>query len=175
MAGKTLVLGIGNTLLCDEGAGVHTVRCLEAGTCGRIPADDVEFLDAGTLSFTLATRLEEAGALIVIDAARFDAAPGSVRVIEGEAMDAFLDRQRRLSVHEVSLVDLLQILRLTGTLPRRRALVGIEPASLDWGETPSEPVARAIPRAAAAVIELIERWQRSPVSVNAPVAEIDRP
>jgi hydrogenase maturation protease len=156
--------------MCDDGVGVHTVRCLEAGSGGRVSADGIEFLDAGTLSFTLTTRLEAAGALIVIDAARFDAVPGSVRVIEGEAMDAFLDRPRRLSAHDVSLVDLLRILRLTGTLPPRRALVGIEPASLGWGETPSEPVARAIPRAAAAVIELIERWRCAPVSVNVPAA-----
>lgn len=154
---KMLVLGIGNTLLSDEGVGVHVVRSLEAGARSR-HGPEIEFLDAGTLSFALAPRLERATALIVIDAAQFDAAAGTVRVIEGEAMDAFLGRQRKLSVHEVGLVDLLQILRLTGTLPARRALVGVQPQWVDWSDSPTEPVARAIPVACDMVMDLIDRW-----------------
>jgi hydrogenase maturation protease len=152
-----LVLGVGNTLLRDEGAGVHTVRYLEAHAA---EPDDVELVDAGTLSFTLAPAVERATGLIVIDAARMGEPPGTVRVLEGEVMDAFLGRHRKLSVHEVSLADLLQIARLTGALPPRRALVGIEPESLDWGEAPSEAVANAIPFAAAQARKLLSRWRR---------------
>lgn len=157
MSEKTLVLGIGNTLLSDEGVGVHIVRSLEA-SARSCRGPEIEFLDAGTLSFILAPRLEEAGALIVIDAAQLDAAPGTVRVVEGEAMDDFLGRHRKLSVHEVSLLDLLQILRLTGTLPARRALVGVQPQLVDWSDRPTEPVARAIPVACDVVMDLIDRW-----------------
>lgn len=155
MSARTLVLGMGNTLLRDDGAGVHAVRYLR-GHAGETP--DAEFLDVGTLSFTLAGAIEDADRLIIIDAARMDRPPGTVQVFEGEDMDRFLQRNRRLSVHEVSLVDLLAIARLTGLLPERRALIGIEPQSFDWGETPTEPVAQAIPAASAAVLELIERW-----------------
>jgi hydrogenase maturation protease len=150
-----LVLGMGNTLLTDDGAGVHAVRLLQEQV-GERP--DTEFLDVGTLSFTLAAAIEDAGRLIIIDAARMEQAPGTVRVFEGEEMDRFLSGRRRLSVHEVSLADLLAVARLTGLLPHRRALVGIEPASLDWGDTPSAPVARALPAAGAATLELIEKW-----------------
>jgi hydrogenase maturation protease len=160
MSGRVLVLGVGNTLLSDEGIGVHCVRHLES-LSPDLP--DVEFLDAGTLSFTLAAALEGARGLIIIDAARMNEPAGSVRVHEGEAMDRFLARRRGLSVHEVSLVDLLQIARLTGALPVRRALIGIEPASLDWGESPTAEVARAIPRAAERARELIVRWRSIPV------------
>ncbi len=156
MTAKTLVLGMGNTLLQDDGAGVHVARLLRTQV-GDTP--DAEFLDAGTLSFTLAAAVEEADRLIVVDAARMDRPPGTVQVFEGEGMDRFLQGNRRLSVHEVSLVDLLAIARLTGLLPARRALVGIEPASLDWGETPSAPVAQAVPVAAAAVLDLIGKWR----------------
>ncbi len=92
-------------------------------------------------------------------------AQGAVRSVadepgfEGEEMDRFLNRQRRLSVHEVSLVDLLAIARLTGLLPARRALIGIEPQSLDWGDAPTAPVAHAIAHAGAAALELIARWR----------------
>lgn len=57
MKNKTLVLGLGNTLLGDEGAGVYAVRALQEKHEGLT---DVEFLDGGTLSFTLAGPIEEA-------------------------------------------------------------------------------------------------------------------
>jgi len=150
-----LVMGVGNTLLSDEGAGVHAMRRAEQA----YPDADTEFVDAGTLSFTLAGLLEHTGGLVVIDAARMDSEPGTVRVFEGEAMDRYLAGHRKMSVHEVSLSDLLQIARLTGELPQARALVGIEPLVVDWGEEPSPPVARALDEAARAVGDLIGRWR----------------
>lgn len=165
MSAYTLVLGMGNTLLQDDGAGVHAVRLLQR-QAEAYP--EVEFVDAGTLSFTLATAIERAEQLIVIDAAHMDRAPGTVQVFEDADMDRFLNRKRRLSVHEVSLVDLLAIARLTGLLPARRALIGIEPQSLDWGETPTAPVARAVAAAAAAALALVQKWQSpDPVAASA--------
>lgn len=150
----TLVLGIGNTLLTDEGAGIHTLSYLQEHHPG-LPG--VEYMDGGTLSFTLAIPIEEADSLIVIDAARMDSAPGTVRVFEGEEMDRYLNSGKR-TPHEVSISDLLAMALLRGRFPANRALVGIEPESLDWGQTPSPAVARSIPAAAAAVTSLLGRW-----------------
>lgn len=152
---RTLVLGIGNTLLQDEGAGVHAMRVLEAQAAGR---DDIEFMDGGTLSFTLASAIEDADQLIVIDAAQLGDAPGVTRVFEGAQMDAFVGGNRKRSVHEVSLVDLLMIARLADHLPERRALIGIQPQEITWGEHPSPAVAAAIPHACAHAMRLIETW-----------------
>ena len=77
---STLVLGIGNTLLSDEGIGVHVTRYL-SDHHGPLP--DTEFLDGGTLSFTLAASIENADNLIVIDATQLNEAPGSVRAFVG--------------------------------------------------------------------------------------------
>ena len=77
---KILVLGIGNTLLTDEGAGIVAMRELEARFGAR---EDMEFLDGGTLSFTLAVPISACAALLVIDAAELGAAPGTVRSFEG--------------------------------------------------------------------------------------------
>ncbi len=153
---KTLVLGIGNTLLRDEGAGIHAIRMLEAQAAGR---DDIELMDGGTLSFTLAGAIEEAQQLIVIDAAQLGDAPGSTRVFEGEQMDAYVGSARKRSVHEVSLVDLLMIARLADHLPERRALIGIQPHEIDWGEHPSQAVAAALPQACTQALRLIEAWR----------------
>jgi hydrogenase maturation protease len=156
---RILVLGVGNTLLTDEGTGVRVVEFLAREHAG-LPG--VTYLDGGTLSFTLAGPIEEADALIVVDAAELGAPPGTVRVFDGPAMDRFLGRAK-LSVHEVSLVDLMDIARLTDRLPGRRALVGVQPAVLDWGDQPSPPVAGAIPKAAEAVIGLVRDWQGRPL------------
>jgi hydrogenase maturation protease len=150
----TLILGIGNTLLSDEGAGIHALEYLRR----RHPAiPDVHYLDGGTLSFTLAGEIEEADNLIVIDAARLDAAPGTVRCITGSEMDRFLGKGR-CSVHEVGLVDLMDIARLTDSFPVRRALIGIQPDTTAWGNVPSLPVCRAFPEVAAHALGLLAQW-----------------
>lgn len=151
---STLVLGIGNTLLSDEGVGIHVIQHLTA-TYPDHP--DVSFVDGGTLSFTLAGLLAEHQQLIVVDAARTGGQPGSVVCYTGEAMDRYLTGNRQ-SVHEVGLTDLLDIARLSDHYPKARALVGIEPQSLDWGEVPTPPVAKAVPEAARVVMTLIETW-----------------
>lgn len=153
---KTLVLGIGNILLRDEGAGIHVLRRLSGMLPGR---DDVELLDGGTLSFTLAGAIEEAARLIVVDAAQLNAPPGTTQVFVGDEMDAFIGGNRKRSVHEVSLIDLIAIARLAGQLPDQRALVGIQPGEIDWGESPSAAVAEAIPGACGHALELIEAWR----------------
>ena len=151
---STLILGIGNKLLQDEGVGVHVVDYLKES--GKLPAN-VSLVDGGTLSFSLVADIEDADKLIIIDAAELGAAPGTVRCMENEEMDSFIGGMRR-SVHEVSLLDLMDMARLTGFLPRQRALLGIQPQVMDWGEQPSARVLAAIPEAAAQVIRLVRKW-----------------
>jgi len=151
-----LVLGIGNTLLSDEGVGIHVLEALRPHY-GNDPT--VELVDGGTLSFSLAPVIEDASALIVVDAAQIKAVPGTVAVFEGEAMDRFLIGNRKQSVHEVGLTDLMSIARLAGHWPVRRALIGIQPERLDWGEAPTPAVATAIPAAVERVDALIARWR----------------
>jgi len=153
---KTLILGIGNTLLQDEGVGVHAIRALAEQTMRR---DDIKLMDGGTLSFALAGAIEDADNLIVIDAAQLGGEPGTTKIFEGDAMDAFVGGNRKLSVHEVSLIDLLMIARLAEQLPRQRALIGIQPRDIDWGEQPSPPVAAAIPQACEQAMQLVAEWQ----------------
>jgi hydrogenase maturation protease len=150
----TLILGIGNTLLSDEGAGIHALEYLR-GRHPEIPG--VHYLDGGTLSFTLAGEIEDSDNLIVIDAAQLDASPGTVRCMTGEEMDSFLGKGK-CSVHEVGLLDLMDIARLTDTFPRHRALIGIQPDTLGWGDSPSVRVSKAFPEVAAHTLDLLDQW-----------------
>ena len=151
-----LVLGIGNRLLSDEGVGVHVVHALV--TLPNCPRENVEYMDGGTLSFTLAGPIQSADALIVIDAAQLNTAPGTLQLFLGEDMDSFLHSNRKSSVHEVGLTDLRSIAILAGHWPERRALIGIQPQKLDWGEYPTDDVAAAIPVACMQVNSLIDGW-----------------
>ena len=151
----TLILGIGNNLLSDEGVGVHVVRHLEVH---HPDVPGVSYLDGGTLSFTLAPDIEDCENLIVLDAAQFSEAPGTIKLLVGAEMDHFIGHGKR-SVHEVGLVDLMSIARLQERLPRNRALLGIQPAEFGWGEAPSDVVAGAIPDAARRVLDLLYKWQ----------------
>ncbi len=152
---QLLVLGIGNTLLCDEGAGIHALQLLQAQT-PDIPG--AVYVDGGTLSFTLASYLEDCSHLIVFDAAELQAPPGSVATFVGDAMDRFLGLPRR-SPHEVGLLDLFDIARLTEALPEHRALIGIQPQNMDWSTEPSAVVEQALPRAVEAATGLLREWR----------------
>lgn len=153
-----LVLAIGNTLLSDDGVGQRVLRHLQ--TSGALP-QGARALDGGTLSFNLAPVIESCSALLVLDAANLGLRPGSTRCLDGDAMDEVLQRPGR-SVHEVGLADLLDIARLTGRLPARRALIGIQPAKVDWGEDLSPEVSLAVPRAARIAADLLAAWSSEP-------------
>lgn len=156
MLKETLILGVGNTLLSDEGAGIHALNLLQK----NFPdAPDLTFIDGGTLSFTLACYIEDCTNLIIFDAAELHEPPGTVRVFQGSDLDAFLGSNKR-SAHEVGLLDLMDIARLTGHLPENRALIGIQPEKMGWGMHPTDSVAEALESAVNEATALIELWQR---------------
>ncbi len=153
-ATQVLVLGIGNMLLRDDGVGLRVLQVLER----RLGADPrLSFVDGGTIGFMLSALVEHAPDLLVIDAVRMAEAPGSARCFEDEAMDAFL-QGRSGSVHEIGLRDVLDMARLSGHAPRRRALVGVEPAAVELGEELSPEVQRGVEPAVRVAREVLERW-----------------
>lgn len=151
----TVVLGIGNVLLSDDGIGVLVAERLR----NSLPADAThKIVDGGTMSHALLPLIQDTEKLIVIDAGQLGCQPGAVRIFENDAIDRYLERSGARTVHEVSLGDLLTMARLTDALPRRRALVVIQPLRIDWGSTPTREVREAIPIAARKVQELMEAW-----------------
>lgn len=150
----TLVLGFGNVLLSDDGAGVQLVERLRS----ELGPNAAEFVDGGTLSFSLLSYVEATDSMLVIDAADLNSAPGTIELFEGAAMDEFLKSSRRRTVHEVGLIDLLDMARLQDCLPSQRALLCIQPGRIDWCETLSAPVAEALPEAARQARGTLHRW-----------------
>jgi len=152
-ATRTLVLGLGNILLSDDGVGVHVLRALqEGGGVGR-----AALRDGGTIGLALLSDIEESAALIAIDATELGAEPGTVRTFVGAEMDRQLGGSKR-TAHEVALADLMAAAQLCGRVPGRRALVAVQPGSTEWGLSPTAPILSALPAACSAVLSLIEDW-----------------
>lgn len=152
---KTIVLGLGNTLLCDDGVGIYAMNELQKRWQHQ---DDIEFIDGGTLSFTLTDVLYNADNLIVIDAAQLGENPGEVRVFKNDAMDTFVRNGKCSSVHEVSLSELLDMARMLETLPTERALVGVQPEKVDWADQPTVSVRNAIPVICREAHNMLREW-----------------
>jgi hydrogenase maturation protease len=106
-ANKTLVLGLGNVIMGDEGVGVHVVRALEKHT---LPAG-VECLDGGTGGFILLEPLQSAGHIILIDAAADGNAPGTVTRITPRFSS---DYPPTLTAHDIGVKDLLDAFYMQG-------------------------------------------------------------
>jgi hydrogenase maturation protease len=156
-AAHTLILGIGNTLLSDDGVGVHVIRALEALERNGEIGERVALRDGGTIGLALLSEIETFGSLIAVDAMELGAAPGALRVFEGPDMDRQLSGKKR-TAHEVALADLMSAARLVGSQPERRALVAIQPASTEWGLQPTAEVSAAIPPACRIVLSLLKGW-----------------
>ena len=109
---RILVLGVGNLLMGDEGAGVHALRWLEA----EPPIQGVRLLDGGTGGAYLLGEFEGVRAVILIDATRDGSKAGTVVYRCREDERAF-DLPQGLSAHDFGLKDLFAAAALIGTLP----------------------------------------------------------
>jgi hydrogenase maturation protease len=142
---KTLVLGLGNVILGDEGVGVHVVRALQQYT---LP-DDVECLDGGTGGFILLEPLESAGRIVLIDAAADGNPPGTVTRTTPKFSR---DYPPTLTAHDIGVKDLLDAFYMRGG-DREVVLYAIaidphQPISMSL----SEPCARAANEAVRRIV-----------------------
>lgn len=145
---KIVILGAGNTLLSDEGVGVHLVRRLEARH--RFP-EDVELVDAGTFGLLAGQYAEEADLLYIVDALAVEGTPGRVIRYTGEELRT--DRMPvKLGPHQMGLLDMLAMAEMRQRTPAEVHVFGVIPESLDTGETLSPSCAAALDEIEAALL-----------------------
>ena len=106
----TLVLGIGNLLMGDEGVGVHALRAFEQEQW----PDGVALVDGGTGGFHLLEYLTGYPRLVMIDATMDGTPPGTVSVLRPRYASDF---PRALTAHDIGLRDLIEAAALLGPLP----------------------------------------------------------
>jgi hydrogenase maturation protease len=151
---STLVLGLGNTIMSDDGFGVKVVKTLSSRYHFR---GDVCLVDGGTLGLDLLPHLEGVESLLIIDALDMRDKPGQVFRIEGEDVPrAFASK---LSVHQMGLQDLLAVAELQGHVPTRLVVWGVQPESIEMGTELSACVEAAVDTVVAKVIEELQDWE----------------
>lgn len=150
---RAVVLGIGNTILTDEAAGVRAVEALEQKY--KVPAN-VQVIDGGTSGMEMIEDLSNLDFLIVIDVVKTGAAPGTVVKIAGEDIPVFF--RKKLSPHQIALPDVLASLELLDTMPKEIIVLGVEPICLELGMEMTATIASRVPQLAEmAANELIRR------------------
>ena len=150
---KILVLGLGNTLLQDDGLGVRAVERLMAEY--DLP-DEVEVLDGGVMGLDLLSRLEGVTALLIVDAVRAGLPPGTPIRLAGDAIPTAL--AQKMSMHQAGLQDLLAVSAFRGTLPQRVVLHGLEPEIIGWGNELSPNIAPQIDKLVDSVVQELRDW-----------------
>lgn len=161
----TMILGIGNTLLQDEGVGIHLLHYLRAENPQWQSDENIELLDGGTLSFDLLSSIQADQDLLILDAVNLKQPPGTVYCFEEQAMDEFLSQPGK-SVHEVSLSDLFDMSRLIDQLPRHRAMIGIQPRIIDWGNELTDVVQQALPAAEIQIKQMLAQWAEQAAEIK---------
>jgi len=164
-AGRTLVAGVGNVFLRDDGFGVEVARLL----AGRPQPAGVEIADFGIRGVHLVYELLDGCDLFVlVDAAPRGREPGTVTVLEVELDDA---AQRSpvmgspvmgapvMDGHGLTPDDIFAMLATLGGHPGRSLLVACEPADVSEGMGLSEPVRAALPHAVHAVEEILSKLE----------------
>lgn len=150
---SVLVLGLGNVLLQDEGAGVRVIERLQAGF--TFP-EDVSVIDGGTLGLDLLHLLEDAQRAVIVDAVRAGKPAGTLLRLYNDEIPAFLGL--KLSPHQVGLADILGLARLRGRLPDEVVLWGVQAEDLTPGLALSPAVATQVAPLAEHVLAELARW-----------------
>ncbi|MBZ0236680.1 MAG: HyaD/HybD family hydrogenase maturation endopeptidase, partial [Deltaproteobacteria bacterium] len=123
-----LVLGLGNVLCRDDGAGVNAVHRLR---CEHELPPGVVALDGGTLGLDLLPLVERADRVVIIDAVRGDGPPGTLVRLTGD--DVAPAVRERLSPHQIGVADLLEGAALLDHYPDEVVIVGVVPETTELG------------------------------------------
>ena len=145
---EVLVLCVGNLLVGDEGVGVHAFRVLE-----REPwPPHVRLVDGGTGGFHLLGLLRSHARIILIDATRDGAPPGTVAQFRARVAADF---PPALGAHDIGLRDLITAATLLGPLPEidviTVSIAELKPMTLEL----SPAVAAALPEVSRRVRTLV--------------------
>lgn len=133
---KTLVLGIGNLLLGDEGMGVHAAHALMATEC----PEGVTVLEVGTAILDALPALETADRVIILDAIKADGKPGSIYRIPLNGC------QQKTSIASMHGFDIFSVMALTMRKEKLDGVVlGVEPFYMGWSMELSPQVKGVLP------------------------------
>jgi len=143
-----LIVGLGNSLLRDDGIGVHAVRLLAAN-----PPAGTLVLEVGTDIFSAVSWLESVPRVLAIDALDAGGPPGTI--YRCHSSDIW-NEQPMTSLHELGLLSVLEF------IPRNRwpdiAVLGVQPDAIEFGLELSPVLHAALPAVVNAARAIVADW-----------------
>ena len=145
---NSVVLGIGNLLIKDEGVGVHVAHVLQ----DRALPDNLNFrvVDGGT-SPDILHLVNEADRIIIIDAVHGGGTPGAIYRFKAEDITA--EDYNFTSLHQVGLLESLNMMRCIGERPKDVVIIGVETKEIGWGLELSPELEEKIPQIVNVVLQ----------------------
>ena len=151
MAGKIVVIGVGNLLLGDEGVGIHAVRELKK----RALPPGVEVLDAGLAGIDLLGLFEGAEKVLIIDAADMNRNPGTVVRFTPDDIQ-LAEESPKFSAHDVGLPEVLQLAKALGKFPPQVLIIGVQPKEISWRTDLTPEIQAALPKVLEVVLKELD-------------------
>ena len=151
----TVVIGLGNPLMGDDGLGLAALARLQEGW--DLPPG-VTLVDGGTWGMNLLPVIEDAEQVLLMDAvdAGSGAAPGTLHIIERARLPRYL--AAKLSPHQVDLRDVLALAELRGTLPADTVAIGLQPSVVELSNEISDVLRIRLDDMVEAVVRRLEEW-----------------
>ena len=161
---ETVVIGIGNPLMGDDGIGLAALQRIQAWEFEPL----VERVDGGTWGMNLLQFIEEARRLLVLDAIEAGLDPGALVTLEGDEIPRFLST--KLSPHQIDLREVLALAELRGTLPEEVVAIGIQPGRVEMSERLSPEVETHLDDMVERCVERLRLWghRASPRPAHSP-------
>jgi hydrogenase maturation protease len=166
-SGRTVVIGLGNTLMGDDGLGIAALERLQRDW--SVPPE-VEVVDGGTAGMCLLPIIEGTARVLLIDAIDVRAAAGTKIVIERHRLPRYL--ATKISPHQIDLRDVLALAELRGTLPLEAVAIGLQPSVIAMSTELSAAVRGALDDLVSDVVRLLAAWGHRcvPKDVDASIA-----
>lgn len=159
---STLVLGLGNPLMGDDGFGLAV---LERMRQRRDVPHSATLVDGGTWGMNLLPEIEGAGRLLLLDAVNAGKRPGSIIRLERNELPRWLSL--KISPHQVDLREVLALAELRGTLPPDAVAMGVQPLRVEMHLGLSPVVASRVEDVTDLAIRLLVAWDRLPLPAHA--------
>jgi hydrogenase maturation protease len=148
----TVVIGLGNPLMADDGIGLMALERLRAA---GVP-EGVDLVDGGTWGLNLLPIIEAAERVLFLDAINAGGEPGTLHCLEREQLPRYLST--KVSPHQIDLREVLALAELRGTLPRETVAIGLQPAAVELATEPSDALLRRLDDLLAAVTKRLASW-----------------
>jgi len=161
---ETVVIGIGNPLMGDDGIGLAALQRIQAWEFEPF----VERVDGGTWGMNLLQFIEEARRLLVLDAIEAGLDPGALVTLEGDEIPRFLST--KLSPHQIDLREVLALAELRDTLPDEIVAIGLQPGRVEMSERLSPEVEARLDDVVEMCVERLRLWghRASPRPAHSP-------